>query len=197
MFKTAHTPINQPPNRKTTTLPITHVGWSMARFPQRSRPRSSPAACQGTHSGASVLWDTRQMLKGMNQPRCLLTANGCAAQDKSQPLLQDTDSLPAQAQRSLGIFFRLIMLFITINMHEFTTLIRNKTNDHDKHLSLCCSPHRRTSPDLFPNGLRTEAIISFDSRCNLLFVSYLSLFSFLLFFFLNTGNTHELSSNTQ
>lgn len=34
-----HTAINQPPDRKTT-LTITHIGWSAARFPDTQQPRS-------------------------------------------------------------------------------------------------------------------------------------------------------------
>lgn len=43
MFSSAYAPIDQPPNRKTTTLAITHVGGSTAHFPQRSQPRASSA----------------------------------------------------------------------------------------------------------------------------------------------------------
>lgn len=83
MFNNAtHTPITQPPNLRTITLPITHlVGWSMAHFPQEVTAkifinRVSLDLLWGLHSV-----EHKACVKKDETTRYSLTAVGWAAQD--------------------------------------------------------------------------------------------------------------------
>jgi len=146
MFNNAytHTPISQPANLRTVTLTITHVGWSMAHFPQSSQPRSSSTRVSldppwGLHSV-----EHKARIKKDETTRYSLMAVGWAAQDESQFGSWHTLTIGPSVVLIVHIFS--LDNLIIINMHD---LIKNKSNSHFKHLSLCFLPMKEPAQIFF------------------------------------------------
>lgn len=134
MFNSAYAPVSQPPNHKTPPLTITYIGWSMAHFPQRSQPRSSSTVSSDPLWGLHAV-EHKADIQTVKQPRSFWQSSGEHRINHHLQFLTHSHHWPNMAL--IAHIFHLIIVFITRNVHEFTTLMKTSTSDCDKPPSLC------------------------------------------------------------